>query len=83
VSREGKAKVLSETEFKRTLKVLAGEPHAVRNTALLYFSFGLGLRVKELAALSIADVVDTSGQIKEEINLLKRMTKGESNAMST
>lgn len=76
MSREGKAKVLSETEFKRTLKVLAGEPHAVRNTALLYFSFGLGLRVKELAALSITDVVAADGQIKEEINLLKRMTKG-------
>jgi len=76
VPREGKAKVLSETEFERTLKVLAGELHAVRNTALLYFSFGLGLRVKELAALSIADIVAADGQIKEEINLLRRMTKG-------
>ena len=74
--REGKAKVLSDVEFKRVLKNLAGEPHAARNTALLYLSFGLGLRVKEIAALSMADVTDAGGDLKEEINLLRRMTKG-------
>jgi len=74
--REGKAKVLSEAEFKRMLEVLAGELHATRNTAMLYLSFGLGLRVKELAALSIVDIIDVNGHLREEINLLRRMTKG-------
>lgn len=74
--REGKAKVLSDAEFKRVLKTLTGEPHAERNTALLYLSVGLGLRVKEIAALSISDVIDSRGEMREEINLLRRMTKG-------
>lgn len=74
--REGKAKVLSEAEFKRMLEMLTGELHAARNTAMLYLSFGLGLRVKELAALSIVDIIDVDGHIREEINLLRRMTKG-------
>ena len=74
--REGKAKVLSEAEFKRMLEMLTGELHAARNTAMLYLSFGLGLRVKELAALSIVDIIDVNGNLREEINLLRRMTKG-------
>ena len=45
--REGKAKVLTEEEFKRVLKIVSTHPHAKRNAALLYFSFGLGLRAKE------------------------------------
>lgn len=75
--REGKAKVLTEEEFKRVLKIVSTHPHAKRNTALLYFSFGLGLRAKEMAALNIEHVVNTEGQLLEEINLVRRMTKGE------
>lgn len=74
--REGKARVLSETEFKRVLKVAAADRHAARNVALLFVSFGLGLRVKEIGALSVADVLDGEGQLRTEINLQRRMTKG-------
>lgn len=74
--REGKARVLSETEFKRVLKVAGTDRHAARNVALLLVSFGLGLRVKEIGALSVADVLDGEGQLRTEVNLQRRMTKG-------
>lgn len=75
--KEGKAKVLTESELKRVLKVALAGKHAKRNIALLYVSFGLGLRVKEITALNMHHVLDGEGQLLEEINLLRSMTKGE------
>ncbi|STX94271.1 Phage_integrase [Legionella londiniensis] len=40
--REGKAKVLSEAEFKRLLIVAKNAQMPERNIALIYCSFGLG-----------------------------------------
>lgn len=76
--REGKAKVLNEIEFKRLLKVVAAGSNAKRNIALLYFSFGLGLRAKEMSLLKINHVLDeTNDCLFEEINLTGNMTKGD------
>jgi integrase/recombinase XerD len=76
MSREGKAKVLKPGEFKHVVAVANTKPHAERNNALLYMSFGLGLRVKELASLKIKDIIGPDGDLLEEINLTKDMTKG-------
>jgi integrase/recombinase XerD len=78
VPREGKAKVLTEEEFKRLLKVVVGGSHAKRNIALLYTSFGLGLRAKEMSSLHLFHVLSkTKDSLFEEINLTGKMTKGE------
>lgn len=74
--KTGKAKVLSEAEFDRVIKLQKYKRHSYRNIALLYFSFGLGLRAKELAALKVKDVVNTVGSLKEVINLTPNHTKG-------
>lgn len=74
--REGKARVLSEADLRRLLTVARAERQGRRNVALLLLSFGLGLRVMELAALSVGDVQGGQGQLREEINLQRRMTKG-------
>ncbi len=55
MAREGKAKVLSENEFKLVLLVAKEGTLGARNLALVYCSFGLGLRAKEIASLTIAD----------------------------
>ena len=76
--REGKAKVLTENEFKRLLKIVLSGKNAKRNTALLYFSFGLGLRAKEMSLLKINHALDeTNDCLFEEINLTGNMTKGD------
>ncbi|MFK5948977.1 MAG: site-specific integrase [Methylococcales bacterium] len=75
MSREGKAKVLNESELKRVIKVLSTSKHAKRNIALLYFSFGLGLRAKEMSSLNINDVLNPDHTMKDELNLLSTYTK--------
>ena len=52
------ARILTETEFKRVLMVIAAHRHAERNRAIFYMSFLAGLRACEISALKIADVVD-------------------------
>ena len=75
--KEGKARVLTELEFKRALTIAKDHPMGVRNIAMLYCSFGLGLRVKEIASLKVRDVCDNQYNILDEINLLSTMTKGD------
>jgi len=74
--REGQAKVLGERELSRVINVIKRKAHAKRNVALLYCSFGLGLRAKEMAALRIKHVLGVDGSLLDEINLTAGMTKG-------
>jgi integrase/recombinase XerD len=74
--KEGRARVLQESEFKRVVQHQRGNKHELRNIALLHISFYLGLRAKEMASLAIKDILDSDGQLKEQIILLRKMTKG-------
>ena len=73
---EKKAAVLDEAEFKRVLAVARVSRHSKRNVALLYFSFTLGLRAKELASLRLSDVLDSNLRPRNEILLTSAQTKG-------
>ena len=75
--KEGKARVLTENEFKRRLTIARDAQMPERNVAIIYCSFGLGLRAKEIAALKISDIFDNELNVLEEINLTRSMTKGE------
>ena len=76
MAREGKAKVLTSEEFKRLLTVASNSSFEARNIAIIYCSFGLGLRVKEIAALTLEDVVDDNFKLLDEVSLKRSMTKG-------
>ena len=52
MGREGKAKVLTASEFKRLLVIAKNGKHAIRNVVMIYCSYGLGLRAKEITSLS-------------------------------
>jgi integrase/recombinase XerD len=69
MSREGQAKVLTDAELKRVLLMASQGQLGLRNCALLYCSFGLGLRVKEIASLAIFDVTDSNCKLLDEVNL--------------
>lgn len=76
MAKKGKAKILSEAEFKELLKIVqVGRFHA-RDAAILYCSFGLGLRVKEIAALTIADIADDQYRLRDEACLIRWTPKG-------
>lgn len=42
----------------------------------IYLSFGLGLRAKEMAALKVRDVMQPSGELRDELVLGRQATKG-------
>ena len=72
----GKSRVLSSQEFKRVIKMSGVGKHGERNVLLLHLSFFLGLRSKEMASLRIMDFVDSHGEVKKEVLLQRKMTKG-------
>jgi integrase/recombinase XerD len=70
------ARVLTETEFKRLLAVVAQTKHAGRNRLALMLSHLAGLRVGEIAALTVHDVIDSDGKVREQLRLSAEVTKG-------
>lgn len=64
------AKVLSEREFKMVLEYVAAHSHASRNRAMLLMTHLAGMRVGEVAAVTITDVLNSDGSIKDEIFLV-------------
>ncbi|CCG42845.1 tyrosine-type recombinase/integrase [Magnetospirillum molischianum] len=69
------AKVLSEAELKRVIALVASQRHAARNRMAVMLSFYAGMRVGEIAALTIGDVLDGEGRIRDQIILRAETTK--------
>ena len=70
------AKTLTPQELRRVLDHIATRPHAARNRAMLLFTHWSGMRVGEVAALKLGDVVDAQGVVRSEIRLDAAQTKG-------
>lgn len=70
------AKTFTEKELKRVLAYVAIHKHAVRNRAMVLLTHWAGLRVGEVAALRIGDVMAEDGTVKQEVRLLPEQTKG-------
>ena len=69
------AKVLNNAEIRKVLDYVATRKHSLRNRALVMMMFNTGMRVSEVASLRIRDVMDSEGNIKNEIRLLAENTK--------
>lgn len=72
----GQARTLTDQEFALLLERVANRPHAERNLLMLKLLHGSGLRVGELAALHVSDVVNIDGSIRDQIILKAEQTKG-------
>lgn len=70
------AMTLSEKQLKIVLAYTATRRHAVRDRAIVMVSYLAGLRAKEIAALTIDNVRDSDGIIREEFILTPEQTKG-------
>ncbi len=71
------AKTLNPEDLEKVLSFINTQRHVVRNRAMMLLTHWAGLRIGEVAALRWMDVVMPSGQIKDEIRLLSRMTKNQ------
>ena len=70
------AKTLTAQELRRVLDYIATRPHAVRNRAMLLATYYSGMRCGEIASLQYRDVLDSDGELRDEIRLDAVQTKG-------
>jgi integrase/recombinase XerD len=70
------AKVLTEKEIKKVIKVIESKRHASRNRCMFMMTHMSGARISEVASLRICDVLASDGSIKSEIFLSAVQTKG-------
>ena len=72
----GQASVLNESEIRRVFRIIETTRHVERNRLCFVLSIYSGLRVGEIAALTIGDVATQNGDVRREIKLGAHQTKG-------
>jgi integrase/recombinase XerD len=72
----GQASVLTDQEIRRVFRLIETTRHAERNRVAFVLSIYSGLRVGEIAALTIGDVATQTGDVRREIKLGAHQTKG-------
>lgn len=76
-THEGQSETLKPEQFQHLIEhTLATSKHPVRDCAILQVSYRCGLRAMELAGLTLDDLLDEEGRIKEQVTLRKKTTKG-------
>ena len=69
------AKVLTTREIKRLLAITSDGRYAARNRVAIMLSYYAGMRVGEIAALTIGDIYTDDGEAKDQITLAAAITK--------
>jgi integrase/recombinase XerD len=69
------AKSLTAAELERVLDYIRTHPLAQRNRAMLLMTVAAGLRVSEVAGLTLGDVLDATGAVRSEIYLAAARVK--------
>ena len=62
------AKTLNERELQRLLDQVKTTKNATRNRAILLLTHLAGMRIGEVAAVRVCDVVASDGTVRDEIN---------------
>jgi integrase/recombinase XerD len=70
------AKTLNERELQRLLDFVKTTKNATRNRAIILLTHLAGMRIGEVAAVRVCDVVASDGAVRDEINLSAAQTKG-------
>ena len=70
------ARTLNDKELNLLLLYISTRKHAARDRAIVACTFFGGMRIGEVAATKIKDVLAADGTIKYEINLTAEQTKG-------
>jgi len=76
-THEGQARSINNEEFQRVIDVtLANSQFPSRDVAILAISYYAGLRAMEICGLNLSDILDSEGQLKQQVTLRKIATKG-------
>jgi integrase/recombinase XerD len=71
-----KAKVLTKDEIRRVMRIAETGNNGLRDRVALSLSIMAGMRIGEVAALTIGDVRGLDGKAVSVINLSRHQTKG-------
>ena len=71
------ARTLNDKELNLLLLYVNTRKYAERDRCMLLMTYFAGMRIGEVAATKIKDVLANDGTIKQEINLTAEMTKGD------
>ena len=71
------ARTLNDRELKNLLTLVARRRYALRDRNMLLLTHWAGMRIGEVAALLVGDVVGLNGEIVLQINLKPHQTKGD------
>ena len=70
------AKTLTPAEVEQVLDHISQHSYAMRNRVMFVTGLWSGMRVGEIASLSVGDIRNTDGKVKAEIRLSAAQTKG-------
>jgi integrase/recombinase XerD len=70
------AMVLTDTDIKKVLKLIAVGNHAARNRIAFLLSVQAGMRVGEIAKMTVGDILNGDSTVLREIKLTAAQTKG-------
>jgi len=72
-----RAEVLSPSQIRHLLRVTeATSRHPERDAVILLLGLGCGMRITEIAQVTVADFYFSSGELRREISLRATITKG-------
>lgn len=70
------ARTLTDKQLKLVIAHCSTRRHAIRDRAIIAVSFNAGLRAKEIASLTIENIKNEDGSIRDEFVLNPTQTKG-------
>ena len=70
------AQTLNEAQLRRVIQYCRSRRHPTRDETIILTSFYAGLRVKEIAALTVGNVFDEGGNVREQFILTAEQSKG-------
>jgi integrase/recombinase XerD len=70
------ASVLTDSDIRRVFRIIETTRHAERNRLAFILSIYAGMRIGEIAALTVGDVATAQGEVRREIKLAADQTKG-------
>ena len=76
VFKMGQARTINEKQAKTLFSFIGTQRNATRNKAMFALSYYSGLRAKEIASLTIGDVLKANQSIKDVVYLNAEQTKG-------
>jgi integrase/recombinase XerD len=70
------AQTLNEAQLRRVIHYCRSRRHPTRDQTIVMVSFYAGLRAKEIAGLTVGDVFDDTGAVREQFILSAAQSKG-------